>query len=194
MVVSIIDLGIGNIRSLENTLDLIGVTYQRITSAGELGSAEKVILPGNGAFDAIIGALCENNLASLLKKRISTGMPYLGICVGMQILFTGSDEGIRDGLSLIPSRIKKFKNFNNYAHIGWEAVFTASEHKVGDFYFMHQYRSDIVEDEYQYQHCIFPEVFSCGVRVHNAVGVQFHPEKSGSDGEKFLLDWCNVGV
>lgn len=142
MVISILDLGIGNIRSLENTLALIELPYERINTQDELVNAEKVILPGNGAFDAIMGILDDKKLTSVLIERILAGMPYLGICVGMQILFEGSDEGDSNGLSVIPSRIKKFENFSNYAHIGWEAVITANENKIGEFYFMHQYRSD----------------------------------------------------
>jgi imidazole glycerol phosphate synthase glutamine amidotransferase subunit len=193
-MISILDLGTGNIRSLENTLDLINVPYERISSKDELKIAEKVVLPGNGAFDSIMGTLCKKDLTSLLKQRILDGMPYLGICVGMQILFEGSDEGTSKGLSLIPSRIKRFENYNNYAHIGWETVISKNGKEIGEYYFMHEYRSDILEEEYQYLHCKFPKYFSCGVNIHNATGIQFHPEKSGSVGSEFLLNWCNYGL
>ena len=192
-MIKIIDYGMGNTASMLNMLRKVGGQAELCSIPGELNSATAIILPGVGSFDNAITKL-ENSgfLEALHSKVIKEKIPFLGVCLGMQLLFEKSEEGKLPGLKWVEGDVKhfdfsdiQFKNCLKAPHMGWnvvtpktyEGLFSGLEDKA-QFYFLHSYHvncsnaSDILASaNYGYE-------FTCSVRHYNIWGVQFHPEKS----------------
>ena len=200
MMITIIDLGIGNIGSLKNILRVLGEESYVTHNPEKVGSATKIILPGVGHFDQAMKSLHSTGLVEVLKDRVSDGIPLLGICLGMQILMEGSEEGELDGLGLIPGRLVKFKNEQHKVpHMGWDYVDYKilpitkyfGEH-ITRFYFVHSYFAT-VEPEYELMSTSYDDIlFSSGIHKDNIYGVQFHPEKSHKHGKALLKGFVEL--
>jgi imidazole glycerol phosphate synthase glutamine amidotransferase subunit len=130
-LISILDYGAGNLRSVENTLAAIGAEYELVRDAEALGRATKIILPGVGHFGQMIGALDEMDVRGPLLQRIGAGVPFLGICLGLQALFESSAEApeVR-GLGIFSGRVEKFRGNMRVPHMGWNSLDCVRESRL----------------------------------------------------------------
>ena len=201
-MVAIIDCGLGNLGSIANMLDVIGVRSTITDSEKDIDSADHIILPGVGAFDTGMNNLQAKGLDELLKKQATDGKPILGICLGMQLLGRGSEEGSIHGLGLIPFDNIKFtfeKNSNlKVPHMGWDVVeFKKNVPLLKEieghqrYYFVHSYHAVCDSDENIMMTCEYGYNFAAAVCKDNIYGVQFHPEKSHSFGMRLFDNFVN---
>ncbi len=202
MLVSIIDLGINNLTSVQRAFSLPLKTNDKLTvieSDLKLNRPDLLILPGLGSFGAGMTALKERNLVDRIKIWSSQGTKVVGICLGMQLLASQSQESIGvDGLSLIDSSIERLKNYQKerVPHTGWAEANCQiasppfpSLHSPGDFYFVHSYHLIPSSAEYTLTKTPFGSTtFVSSVLQKNILGVQFHPEKSGSKGKTLISE------
>ena len=203
--VSVVRYGVANLGSMINMLRRIGATARIVDEpAGVLG-AERLILPGVGAFDAGMEALHSRGLADPIRRRVSEGVPLLGVCLGMQMLGHGSAEGLGPGLGLLNARCVRF-NFPagerlRVPHMGWGRLNPKRDSQLlngmpreSRFYFVHSYHL-VCEDETDVlASCVYGTEFTAMVQKGNIMGAQFHPEKSHKYGMALLknflqLDW-----
>ncbi len=202
-MLAVVDYGAGNLRSVLHALNHLGVESIRVVQdARDLRGAEKIILPGVGSFGAGMEKLCEKGLVQPIKDAVFAGVPYLGICLGMQFLFEDSDEmGDHKGLGLLPGNVTRFPDNPRFKvpHIGWNQLRqTRSSSLIEGLsdesfaYFVHSYycapaTSDDVVAVVDYG---FP--FTAVVQRDNVYGVQFHPEKSQRTGLQILSNFLRV--
>lgn len=199
-MIKILDYGMGNCGSIKNMLRYLGADCEIITEAEQLHDATAIILPGVGSFDHGIKHL-EPFKAVLEEKVISNRTPFLGICLGMQLLLEGSEEGDLQGLGWIKGRATKFdfaSVSNNeklvVPHMGWNEVWPSEHSRLlqeveGErerYYFVHSYRAKSIPDENVMAWCRYGEDFVCAIQKDNIMGVQFHPEKSHKFGKKMF--------
>ncbi len=199
-MIAIVDYKVGNLFSLKSSLDSIGAESIITGDAEEIKKADKIILPGVGAFSDALKKLKETGLFELLKEEANKGKPIMGICLGMQMLFEKSFEyGEYEGLGLIKGEIRPISEVIpkdlKVPHIGWNALSVKKPSKLfkyiknGDFvYFVHSYYgascdSVIAESEYG-------AYLTAAVECANVSGCQFHPEKSGEVGLNILRAFC----
>lgn len=195
---AIIDYGVGNLRSVEKAFTATGC--EAVVSSDErvLRSAERLVLPGVGAFGSCMKALRQRGFDSLVKERAAAGTPLLGICVGMQMLFELSEEfGTTEGLGLLPGRVRRFETDLVVPQVGWNRIRQKQKHALfegvadGSFcYFVHSFHCEprnadsiVGETEYGVK-------YASVVARNNICGVQFHPEKSQHVGLQMLRNFC----
>ncbi len=199
-MVAIVDYGVGNLFSLKSSLEAIGATSVVTGDAEEIKKADKIILPGVGAFGDAIEKLRETGLDTVIIEEAAAGKPVMGICLGMQLLFSESHEyGIHKGLDLIPGTILPIDNIipKDYKvpHIGWNALQIKKNEllrflKDGDFvYFVHSYYAE-TDAEYVIATAEYGAPITAAVACKNVYGCQFHPEKSGNVGLSILRAFC----
>ena len=199
-MIAIVDYGVGNLFSLKSSLDMIGAEAFVTGDAEEIKKAEKIILPGVGAFGDAANKLRETGLFEVIKEEAKNGKPIMGICLGMQMLFEKSYEyGEHEGLGLIKGEIRPIeevipKNLK-VPHIGWNALKFTGESKLfkyikdGDFvYFVHSYYG--AECDSVIAVIDYGAPLTAAVEKGNVSGCQFHPEKSGEVGLKILKAFC----
>ncbi|MAD12493.1 MAG: imidazole glycerol phosphate synthase subunit HisH [Flavobacteriaceae bacterium] len=204
--VSILDYGVGNVKSIKNALISLDSDPILINSYNEIINADFLILPGVGAFKSAMSKLRDRSFDKAIYEFIKKGNPFLGICLGMQILFDQSSEfEISKGLGLIEGKVNKIpvKNTHRLPNIGWNYIEKPKDVSwdrsilknlsTNDrVYFVHSYctnpqnKSDIIANS-----SYFEEVFCAAVQKENVIGVQFHPEKSGEVGLKILNNFIN---
>jgi len=185
---TVIDYGGGNIGSLVAALDRRGAAYDLTADAERVGRAEAVILPGDGAFAATMDALAERGLDDAVRTVVAAGRPFLGICVGMQILFESSDEyGGAPGLGLLKGHVRRFTGAPRIPHMGWNDLtierahpFVAGLHGGEYAYFLHSYR--VSDSDATIASADYGGRFAAIVARDNVVATQFHPEKSQRTG------------
>ena len=195
--VAIIDYGVGNLRSVEKAFAATGCEAVVSNDAQVLRSAERLVLPGVGAFAACMKGLRERGFDSLVQERAAAGTPLLGICVGMQMLFEVSDEfGTTDGLGLLAGRVRKFGSDLVVPQVGWNRIHQKQQHGLfagvdeGSFcYFVHSFycepgTTDLIVGETEYG-----VRYASVVAKNNVCGVQFHPEKSQHVGLQMLKNF-----
>ena len=159
-MIAIFDYGAGNLRSVQNTLDEIGASYELVRDAAGLERAPKIILPGVGHFGQMLRALEEMQVRDALIARIKAGVPFLGICLGLQGLFEGSEEAPgQRGLGLFPGKVKRFGNGARVPHMGWNQLDQVKPSKLlkglpqhPHVYFAHSYYVPVVEQARGYMH------------------------------------------
>ena len=196
-MIAVVDYGVGNLFSLKSSLELIGAESVVTSDEAVLRSADKILLPGVGAFEDAAEKLRASGLVDLLKELAAEGKPLLGICLGMQMLFERSYEyGEHEGLGLIPGSVRPIRDVipadYKIPHIGWNALRFRQENplfkyvKEGDcVYFVHSfYASDC--DEFTVATAEYGAELTAAVAKGNVYGCQFHPEKSGNVGLAIL--------
>ena len=200
-MVAIIDYGVGNLFSLRCSLERIGAQVVVSGDAAEIERADRVILPGVGAFRDARQKLAETGLDALVCKLAKEGKPILGICLGMQMLFEKSYEfGEYDGLGLLKGSVRPLEGVipadYKIPQIGWNALKMKRKSdlfryiKDGDYvYFVHSYYAADCEDSL-IAICDYGAPITAAVQMGNVYGCQFHPEKSGSVGLKILRAFC----
>jgi glutamine amidotransferase len=198
----IIDYGVGNTHSVSNAINSLGYKRLRISDKEEeIENADVLILPGVGAFEACVNNLKERNLVPILNDQVLfKKKPILGICVGMQLLASFSEEnGIHLGLGWIEGSVKKLKLPSEFAipHVGWNDVIMKEDSPIfnrnvqnSNFYFDHSYFFDC-DDTYVAGYCDYGIKVTAAVQKENVFGVQFHPEKSQTSGLKLFRGFLN---
>jgi glutamine amidotransferase len=198
--VAIIDYGVGNLRSVEKAFAATGC--KAIVSGDEkvLRAAERLVLPGVGAFGACMNALAARGFDQLVRERVAKGTPLLGVCVGMQLLFESSDEfGSTPGLGLLRGRVRRFSDELVVPHVGWNRVDKIREDPLFDdvpnrsfFYFVHSYFCEPIENVIVTGQTEYGVKYASVVAHENIYGVQFHPDKSQNAGLQLLKNFARL--
>ena len=201
-MIAIIDYGAGNLRSVANAIAKLGYQPKITSCPSDLLNAQAVILPGVGAAADTMGNLRRLGLVDPLCQLIGEGHPFFGICIGLQILFTGTEEdGGHECLGIIPGRVRKLPSGLKIPHMGWNQVKQRISHPVFDgipdkanFYFVHSYYAEpddksLIAGETEYG------IPLCSVIAEgNLVATQFHPEKSGEVGLKLYDNFIRLAL
>jgi glutamine amidotransferase len=193
-LIGIVDYGRGNLRSVEKALARLEFPAKIMTDAAELQKVDGIILPGVGAFADAMAALTENGWVESLCKYAASGRPFLGICLGMQILFeVGEEHGEHQGLGLLPGRVVRFPEGRKIPHMGWNTMHQENPSfllkgipKEAFFYFVHSYYAVPESSDVIVGSCDYGVRFPALVGRDNVWGAQFHPEKSSPWGLKLL--------
>lgn len=199
-MIAIVDYGVGNLRSLENAFEHLQIDVKRIDSPEEIHRAEKLVLPGVGAFYYAMKNLRDLNLETALLERVRQAVPILGICLGMQLLFTRSEEGqTTPGLNIIAGEVKRFDGNLKVPQIGWNEIVIHRESPLlknlpGSryAYFVHSYFCDPVNANVTMATADYGRPFTVIVERENIFGVQFHPEKSQELGLQILKNFAEL--
>jgi glutamine amidotransferase len=196
--IAVLDYGTGNLYSVLRAIERVGGTAEITEDAETVARATALVVPGVGHFGACMRSLAHHGLDRAVRDFAATGRPLFGICLGMQVLFEGSEEDDAEGLGLIPGRSRKLPPTENVPHMGWNAVTWFGEHPylagIADrrrFYFVHSFAPDVVEG-ITVGVATHGRPFSAAVARGNLFATQFHPEKSGDAGlqiyENFVKD------
>lgn len=204
-MVTIIDYNMGNIASIENMLKKIGSPTIVTSEPTIIKEAEKIILPGVGAFDYGMQNLHDLGIDEILKEKVlKENVPLLGICLGMQLLTEESEEGKLPGLGFIKAKTKKFRTGYNgqnikIPHMGWNYIVPESDSKLFlnslkdmRFYFVHSYYVECKEKSNVLASTSYGDHFASAIGKDNIFGVQFHPEKSHSYGMNLLKNFVEL--
>lgn len=200
MSIAIIDYGVGNLRSVEKAFAAMGC--EAIISSEErvLREAERLVLPGVGAFGACMKALKGHGFDRLVKERATAGTPLLGVCVGMQMLFDESDEfGSTRGLGLLSGSVRRFGNELVVPQVGWNRIHQKQPHALFEgiadqsfCYFVHSFYCEPVDEQVVVGETEYGVRYASVVAQGNVCGVQFHPEKSQEIGLRMLRNFGDV--
>ena len=196
--VAIIDYGIGNLRSVEKAFAAKGCEAIVTGDDAKLCRAEKLVLPGVGAFGACMRALTEHGFDQLVREKVAHGTPLLGVCVGMQLLFEESEEfGPTPGLGILSGRVRRFPEGVLAPQVGWNQIKQRSPHplfhKIEDdafFYFVHSFYCEPAENEVTIGETEYQVNYASVVAQGYICGVQFHPEKSQAVGLQLLHNFA----
>ncbi len=202
-MITVVDYGVGNLHSVAKALEKVGAEIRVTSDWKDVEKSDGVVLPGVGAFKDSMDAMHRSDLAKAIIAYIKSGKPFLGVCVGLQMLFTESEEfGLSKGLGVFPGRVVKFALGQKVPHMGWNQIKIKKELnpllrglKDGDYlYFVHSFYviprdSSIVAAETNYG-----LDFTCMVWEKNVFGTQFHPEKSQTVGLKIYENFKNLVV
>ena len=198
MTITIFDYGAGNLRSVQNTLAKIGAPYKLVDDAAGLREAEKIILPGVGHFGQMVRALDAMRVREAILEQIGKGVPFLGICLGLQALFSESEEDAEvKGLGLFPQKVARFTGDMRVPHMGWNDLEARAGSRllkdVGEkpyVYFAHSYYAPV--NEATAATCTYTMPYTAVLERDNLFGVQFHPEKSGPLGLKIVKNFVEL--
>lgn len=200
-MIAIIDYGMGNVKSLFNAVDFLGMDAVVTDDKNVIDSASHLLLPGVGAFGDAMNKLIEKDLISVLNIQVfERGKPFLGICLGMQILAKSSIEhGFNEGLGWIDSEVVRFEfedKSKKVPHMGWNDIHILTEDplyiQLGDnktFYFVHSYHMKCNDDGIITATCEYGFDFTASIQKNNILGTQFHPEKSQDNGIHLLKNF-----
>ena len=198
--ISLIDSGAGNLHSVYKAFKHIGSNIEITKDPKEIKKSSAVVLPGVGAFGAVMDSIRSYKLEEIIIESAKSDKPFLGICVGMQVLFEDGEENPEvKGLGVFKGTVIKFKKAKKIPHTGWNDVTHSSYKKNGSelfdekFYFVHSYYvvpqdENIIYGETNYDN----EIFTSIIKVNNLLAVQFHPEKSGDAGLDFLEEFIEL--
>ena len=198
-MIAVIDYGAGNLHSVKNALDYIGADAVITGNPEEILRADAVILPGVGAFGDCMASLNRSGLVDTVKTAAKSGKPFLGICLGLQLLFEESEEspGV-SGLGIFNGKIVKIPDRGlKIPHIGWNNIETAKDSKILSenpfVYFVHSYYLQTEDENLISAYTEYGEKLAVAVERDNIFAVQFHPEKSGDAGMEILRKFVAMG-
>lgn len=203
--VTIVDYGIGNLGSLRNALAKVGRTADISRDPDTVAMAQRIILPGVGAFDRAVAHLSQSGLGEAVTRAAAEGTPVAGVCLGMQLLMDGSDEGALPGLGLVAGRATRFPSSIDgrrllVPHMGWSETVPAKPSRLapslserGRYYFVHSYAVDADDKDDVLTWTDYGRRFASSVERRNVLGIQFHPEKSHRFGLALLRDFAGSG-
>jgi len=199
MIVTIVDYGAGNVPSVERALARLGAASQRTASPDDISHAHALLLPGVGHYAALIRALDEQNLRQPLVAAIQRGVPFLGICLGLQVLFESSEEAPQlRGLNLLPGKVCALPSIVKLPHMGWNQLAAKGGSRLlagiapdAYFYFAHSYAAHD-SNGIASATCTHGAPFIAVLEKQNICAVQFHPEKSGAPGAQLLQNFLRM--
>ncbi|NND98805.1 MAG: imidazole glycerol phosphate synthase subunit HisH [Pirellulaceae bacterium] len=201
-MITIVDYQMGNLRSVQKGIERVGGTATISSDPNEIANAEKLILPGVGAFGDAMDELNRRDLASPIRDFVDSGRPFLGICLGLQLLFDrGFEHGEHVGLGILPGEVVRFDlpSTMKVPHMGWNTVTRCSEAPIlsdipdgTHFYFVHSYYVRPADPSVVALSCDYGGDFCAMVWRENLYATQFHPEKSQADGLKLLAAFDNL--
>ncbi len=200
-MIGIIDYGMGNLKNVENAFKFLGYNAKIVTTRQEIAKADKIILPGVGAFRDGIDAICKNEFDKEIKEAVSKGKILLGICIGMQLLFEVSYEnGEFEGLSVLEGKIVRLndKLCKKVPHIGWNSLNITKKDPLFTglndepyVYFVHSYHIE-AKDEIICATTFYGKEIQVAAHKNNVFALQFHPEKSGNVGLQVLKNFAEL--
>lgn len=193
-MITIIDYGAGNLRSIQRAIDVNGGESVISGDPDRIAAADKVVLPGVGNAKAAMDQLNATGIADAVKEQAAKGTPILGVCLGMQLLFGDQEEGPTTGLKLLEGTVAKLPTDHKIPHMGWNTVSFSPESKLGDlspaaFYFVHSYIAKPDQPEDIAGQTDYGVRFPAIVIRNNIWGMQFHPEKSHEAGLELVARW-----
>jgi len=200
-MITLLDYGAGNVRSVVNAIESLGETVKVASGPDDITNAEKLVFPGVGNFGSMMRILKQKGFIDPIRNYLAADRPFLGICLGLQALFEGSDEAPEErGLGIFPGRVKRFETRLSVPHIGWNGIRVKQPSRLfrglrGDekFYFVHSYHVVSEEDAHVLTITDYGYPFISGVQKGNLVATQFHPEKSGAAGRTLLKNFLSPG-
>lgn len=198
----IIDYQMGNLRSVQKALEHVGAAGTISSDPEVIAKADKVILPGVGAFGDAMRELQQRDLPAVIRESIKAGKPFLGICLGLQLLFEAGFEGERcDGLGVLAGEVVRFPRTElKVPHMGWNRIIESKTHcpllkgidSQAHFYFVHSYYVRPTDDSLVWLRAEYGATFCAAIWQDNLFATQFHPEKSQSDGLKLLENFAKL--
>jgi glutamine amidotransferase len=199
-MIAIVDYGVGNLRSVQKAFQAIGYQARIVAQPEELNDASSIVLPGVGAFGDAMDNLREGGWVAPLLGDIRQEKPFMGICLGMQLLFEQSDEmGVHRGLGLFPGRVPKFEPGLLVPQIGWNQIHIQRPHPLlegvlsGSFaYFVHSYYVEPEDENIVLAETDYGIHYASVVGMQRAFGIQFHPEKSQDVGLRILRNFARM--
>ncbi|CAN5623931.1 imidazole glycerol phosphate synthase subunit HisH [soil metagenome] len=197
--IAVLDYGAGNLRSAEKALARAGADAFVTADPDAAAAADALVVPGVGHFGACVRQFRDARLFDLVRGWVDQGRPLLGVCVGMQILYAGSEEDPgAAGLGLVPGRVRRLPPAVRVPHMGWNTVLATRDDPVlagvagEQVYFVHSYYAEPGDAGQVVATSDYGPGFPCVVRVGSVVGTQFHPEKSGIVGARLLANWVSA--
>lgn len=197
-MITILDYGAGNLRSVQNTLSEIGVAFEVTDDPADIRRASRIILPGVGHFGQMMRTLDAMRMRQTLIDRIRGGAPFLGICLGLQALFSASDEAPDiPGLGIYEGTVRRFSNSVRVPHMGWDSLETVKESRLLEgtgikphVYFANSYYAPVTPE--CVATCTYEVPFAAVIEAENVYAVQFHPEKSGPTGLRIVKNFVDA--
>ena len=197
--IAIVDYQAGNLRSVQKALERFGADAVITSDSKTIAAADGVVFPGQGASDPSMCALRDRSLLDPIKQYIDSGKPFMGVCLGLQLLLEASDEGVEPGLGVIPGRVKRLPEGLKVPHMGWNEVRFRTEHPVlrgvpdgTHFYFVHSYFADPVDESVVAGTTAYGVEFCSVAAKDNWIAFQFHPEKSGAIGLRLYENFVEL--
>ena len=199
--IAVVDYGAGNLVSIDQALTTVGADVRIARDAAGLGTVDAIVVPGVGAAAPAMDRLDRRGLIAPIRAWLAAGRPFLGICLGLQLLFEASDEDGATTLGVLPGRTRRLDDAPTLPHIGWNQVERTRQHPLfdgiddgTDFYFVHSYAGSLetAAGEVELARTTHGRAFTSAIGRGPLLGVQFHPERSGTDGLRLLRNFVGL--